>query len=231
MGPILRALLLVAVVHLAAPVPSAAQDPGEVPEDLGLFRIARLQYAGGGDWYANPSSLPNLLVEMERRTGIPAAEGEVSVTLDDERLYSYPLLYLTGHGTIRPSPGDLQRLRRYLDAGGFLWADDNYGLDDSFRQMVAELYPGQALVPIGSDHPIFRSFYDLPGLPKIHEHDGDPARGFGIFDQGRLAVFYTWSSDIGDGLEDPAVHNDPPQAREAAIRMAVNVCVYALTQP
>jgi hypothetical protein len=231
MSPLHRAMLLVAAVYLAAPVRCPAQGPAEVPEDLGEFRIGRLQYAGGGDWYANPSSLPNLLAQLRQRTGIPTADHEVSVTLDDERLYSYPLIYITGHGTIRPSPGDLQRLRRYLDAGGFLWADDNYGLNTSFRAMIAELYPEKTLVPLASDHPIYRSFYELPGLPKIHEHDGDPAQGFGIFDHGRLAVYYTWSSDIGDGLEDPEVHNDPPDVREAAMRMAINVCVYAMTQP
>ena len=115
-----------------------APGPDDVPEELGLFRIARTQDAGGGDWYANPSSLPNLLTEIRRRTGIAASDTDVPVTLDDERLYSYPMLYVTGHGTLRPSPGDLERLRRYLDAGGFLWVDDNYGLDSSFRQMIAE---------------------------------------------------------------------------------------------
>lgn len=208
-----------------------AQGLEQAPEDLGQFRVGRLQYAGGGDWYANPSSLPNLLTELERRTGVPCSDREANVTLDDERLYRYPMLYATGHGTMRPSSGDLERLRRYLDAGGFLWVDDNYGLDESFRQLIGELYPEQELVPVGSGHPIFHAFYDLPGLPKIHEHDGEPAQGFGIFDNGRLAVFYSWSSDIGDGLEDPAVHGDTPEGREAAIQMAVNVCMYALTQP
>jgi hypothetical protein len=141
------------------------------------------------------------------------------------------MLYVTGHGTIRPSASDLERLRRYLDAGGFLWVDDNYGLDESFRQLAGDLYPDATLTPLGSDHPIYHSYYDLPGLPKIHEHDGLPAQGFGIFDNGRMAVFYTWSSDIGDGLEDASVHNDSPEAREAAMRMAVNVCVFAMTQP
>jgi hypothetical protein len=216
------------------PLPGLAQSerPDAVPEDLGRFRVARLQYAGGGDWYANPSSLPNLLEELEARTGIRTHSDDVPVTLDDERLYSYPMLYATGHGTIRPTNADLERLRRYLKAGGFLWVDDNYGLDDSFRAMAGQLFPDWPLQPVSSSHPIYRSFYDLPGLPKIHEHDGDRAQGFAIFDErGRMAVFYSWSSDIGDGLEDPAVHGDAPQIREAAMQMAVNVCVFALTQP
>jgi len=227
------ALLLLGTV-LATPSWGRAQSggPDAIPEDLGHFRVGRLQYAGGGDWYANPSSLPNLLEELEARTGIRTWADDVPVTLDDERLYSYPMLYATGHGTIRPTGADLERLRRYLDSGGFLWVDDNYGLDESFRTMVGELYPDRRLEPLSSRHPIYRAYYDLPGLPKVHEHDGDPAQGYGVFDgQGRLAILYTWSSDIGDGLEDPAVHDNPPQVREAAIQMAVNVCVFALTQP
>jgi len=121
--------------------------------------------------------------------------------------------------------------RRYLDGGGFLYADDNYGLDNSFRQMLKELYPEDELVAIGSDHPIYHSFYDLAGLPKIHKHDGEPAQGFGVFRGGRMVVFYTYSSDIGDGLEDVIVHGDPPATREAATRMAVNILMYALTHP
>jgi Domain of unknown function (DUF4159) len=200
-------------------------------QDRARWQIARLHYSGGGDWYANPSSLPNLHEELARRLGIAVAEREAVVTLDDERLFGYPMLYVTGHGTFRLSSPDLSRLRRYLDAGGMLWVDDNYGIDSSFRAAIAKLYPDRRLLPLGSEHPIYSAYYDLPGLPKIHEHDGDPAQGFGILDGEHLAVFYTWSSDIGDGLEDAAVHNDPPQAREAAMKMAINVCVFALTQP
>jgi hypothetical protein len=215
---------------LAALVPASAAAQ-EAPQSLGTFQVARLQYAGGGDWYANPSSFPNLLRELQLRTGIPTAGEEATVTLDDERLYAFPMLCVTGHGTIRPSPADLQRLRGYLDRGGFLWVDDNYGIDKSFRAMVAELYPDAKLVPLSSRHPIYRSFYPLPGLPKIHEHDGDPAQGFALMHEGRMAIYYTWSTDIGDGIEDPEVHNDPAEKREAAMRMAVNICYYALTQP
>lgn len=220
---------LLAAAALAAglgPGPAAAR-PGELPE----VRIARLHYEGGGDWYCDPSSLPNWQEEFARRTGIPTAPTEIVVTLDSEDLYQYPFLYVSGHGRIALAEDDLQELRRYLEAGGFLYADDNYGLDASFRQMVARLFPEEELVPIGAEHPIYHSFYDLPGLPKIHQHDGEPAQGFGVFHQGRLVVFYTWSSDIGDGLEDPDVHGDPPATREAAIRMAVNVLMYALTHP
>lgn len=199
--------------------------------DLAEVRIARLHYDGGGDWYCDPSSLPNWLELFAARTGVRTAGSEVVLTLDSEDLYQYPFLYLSGHGRIALSDPELVELRRYLDAGGFLYADDNYGLDASFREMVHQLYPGQELIPLGSNHPIYHSFYDLAGLPKIHQHDGEPAQGYGVFRNGRLVIFYSWSADIGDGLEDADVHGDPPAAREAAARMAVNVLMYALTHP
>lgn len=219
-------------VALALGLLAAAGGAPAAPEGAGagLVQVARLQY-GGGDWYGNPTSLPNWLALFNARTGIPTAAREAVVTLDSEDLHRYPLLYLTGHGRIALNPRELESLRRYLDAGGFLWADDNYGLNASFRAMVAELYPDAELVPLGSDHPLYHCYYDLPGLPKIHEHDGDPAQGFGIVRDGRLVLYYTWSSDIGDGLEDPDVHGDPADVREAAARMAVNVLTYALTRP
>ncbi len=219
-------LLLCSLFVLLLPVQAAAR--GELWPEV---RIARLHYDGGGDWYCDPSSLPNWLEAFRNRTGVPTAESEAVVTLDSEDLYQYPFLYLSGHGRIAPGDEDLRELRRYLDAGGFLYADDNYGLDASFRQMVARLYPEEELVPIGSEHPIYRAYYDLPGLPKIHRHDGEPAQGFGVFHQGRLVLFYTYSADIGDGLEDAPVHGDPPEVREAAQRMAVNILMYALTHP
>lgn len=200
-------------------------------DELGLFHIARLHYPGGGDWYANPSSLPNLLVGLRERTGLDAASEPAVVTLDDERLFRFPMLYITGHGTIRLDDADRRRLRRYLDAGGFLWADDNYGLDESLRELVRELYPDASLVPVSGQHRIYRAYYELPGLPKVHEHDGEPAQGYAVYDGGRMAIFYSYSSDIGDGLEDAQVHGAPPALREAALKMAINVCWFALTQP
>jgi hypothetical protein len=218
---------LLAAVLLAAVLVHARPDAGDPLE----LCVARLHYGGGGDWYCNPSSLPNLLREFRERTGIATTATEGVVTLDSEDLYRYPLLYASGHGRIALSPEELDDMRRYLDAGGFLWADDNYGFDPSFREVVAQLYPDRELEPIGSGHPIYRSFYQLTGLPKIHQHDGDPAQAFGVQKDGRLVIYYTWSSDIGDGLEDPEVHGDPPPVREAAARLAVNVLMYALTRP
>jgi hypothetical protein len=213
---------------LAATLAVLAGTAGAAASEI---TIARLQYGGGGDWYCDPSSLPNWLDQFELRTGIPTADAEVVVTLDSEDLYRYPLLYLSGHGRIHLDDGELAELRRFLEAGGFLYADDNYGLDESFREMAARLYPDLPLVRIGSDHPIYHSYYDLAGLPKIHEHDGEPAQGFGVIKDGRLVIYYSYSSDIGDGLEDPEVHGDPAATREAAARMAVNILMYALTHP
>jgi len=194
------------------------------------FTIAQLQYRGGGDWYANPTSLPNLLAAVRARTGIVADERPATVSLDDEALPLHPFLYMTGHGRVFLDEQEVLALRGHLERGGFLWADDNYGMDESFRREMAKVFPGSPLTELPFDHGIYHSFYDFPGgLPKIHEHDGGPPHGYGIFHDGRLVVFYSFNTDIGDGMEDPEVHNDPPEKREAALRLGVNVVVYALT--
>ena len=192
--------------------------------------IGRLRYGGGGDWYADPSSLPNLLREFSARTGIPTAGSERIVGPGDPQLYMSPFLYMTGHGNIKLSGNEVSRLRDHLMQGGFLYADDNYGMDESFRRMVAELFPERELVTVPLDHPVYDCFYRLDGPPKIHEHDGRPPQGLGVFDGDRLMIFYTYESDVGDGLEDPEVHGDPPGKRAEAVRMAVNVLYYALTR-
>ncbi|MEK7380672.1 MAG: DUF4159 domain-containing protein [Gemmatimonadota bacterium] len=191
--------------------------------------IGRLQYDGGGDWYANPSSLPNLLKEIGLRTTIPVESREVALTLSDARLWDVPYLYLTGHGNLRWSEAELVTLRRYLARGGFLHIDDSYGMDESVRREVLRLYPENPLVEVPLEHPIYQVVYRFPrGLPKIHEHDNKPAQGFGIFLDGRLVLFYSYQSDLGDGWEDPQVHRDPPAIRDAAIRMGVNLVAYAV---
>lgn len=216
-------LLLAALGLVAAAVLAAPAQPGLV--------LARLKYGGGGDWYSNPTSLPNLARALEERTAIPVAQlAEARVAPLDEDLCDYPLIYMNGHGRIRLTDGEAQRLRRYLLGGGFLFADDNYGMDESFRETMHQLFPERELVVVPFDHAIYHSFYDFcNGPPKIHEHDGRPSQGLGIFDRGRLMVFYTYESDIGDGLEDPDVHEDPPAKREDALRMAINVVVYAVS--
>ena len=192
--------------------------------------IARLQYDGGGDWYANPSSLPNLLEAIRQRTTLQVASEEARVRLTDDRLWDYPFLHMTGHGNVSWTPEEGKRLRQYLERGGFLHADDNYGLDESFRREIAKVFPDRPLVDVPLSHPIYHLVYEFPkGIPKIHEHDGKPPRGFGIFLGDRLVVYYSYESDLGNGWEDPTVHNDPPALHEAALRMGVNLFTYAVT--
>ncbi|HJU67076.1 MAG TPA: DUF4159 domain-containing protein [Gemmatimonadaceae bacterium] len=192
--------------------------------------VARVQYDGGGDWYANPSSIPNLLAAIAERTTLPVERREARVTLLDDRLWDYPFLHITGHGNIKLSDREVERLREYLTRGGFLHVSDNYGLDSSFRREIARVFPERPLVDVPLKHPIYNLVYEFPkGLPKIHEHDGKPPRGLGIFLGDRLAVFYDYEADLGDGWEDPDVHKDPPELHEAALRMGVNLFVYAIT--
>ena len=206
--------------------PSAA-----TPEPATQVTIARLQYDGGGDWYVGPSTLPNLLSEIRQRTGIPVVTQPPSVRLRDPALWDYPFLFMSGHGNILFSDEDVEILRRYLLSGGFLLANDSYGLDASFRREIGRVFPDKELVELPADHPIYRFFYTMPrGIPKIHEHDKKPPQGFGIFHEGRLVVFYAYESDIGDGWEDASVHGDPAEVREQAFRMGVNIFLFALAQ-
>jgi hypothetical protein len=159
------------------------------------------------------------------------AEREATVRPLDADLRDHPYLYLTGHGNVRFSPRERAALRAYLLDGGFLHADDNYGLDESFRREMREMFPERELAELPPDHPVFHVLYDFPeGLPKIHEHDGKPPQAFGIFEKGRLIVFYSYESDLGDGWEDPEVHGDPPEIREAALRMGLNLFLHVLGQ-
>ena len=216
----LRAVALVAA--LAIPLSAAGRAP--------RLTIARLQYDGGGDWYANPSSIPNLLEAIRERTSLPVERTEARVTLMDEKLWDYPFVHMTGHGNVKLTDAEVVRLREYLQRGGFLHADDNYGLDESFRREMKRVFPDRELVDVPLSHPIYHAVYEFPkGLPKIHEHDGKPARGFGIFLGDRLAVYYSYESDLGNGWEDPETYKDPIALHEAALRMGINLFVYAVT--
>ena len=191
--------------------------------------IARLQYEGG-DWYGNPSSIPNLIEAINDRTSLKVEKTEGRVTLMDDRLWDYAFLHVTGHGDMRFSDAEVDRLRQYLLRGGFLHVSDNYGLDPNFRREIARVFPDRPLVDVPLTHPIYHLVYDLPkGVPKVHEHDGKPARGLGVFIGDRLAVFYDFSADLGNGWEDPGTYNDPPDLHEAALQMGVNLFVYAVT--
>ena len=194
------------------------------------FTIARVQYGGGGDWYSDPSSLTNLLAAIKERTNIRAAPREAVVKITDPELFEHPYLYMTGHGNIHFTDDEVKILRTYFRAGGFLHADDNYGMDSSFRREIVKIFPDSPFVELPFDHAIYHSFYEFPdGLPKIHEHDGKPPQGFGIFYENRLIVFYTYECDLGDGWEDPDVHDDPPEKREQALQIGINIVMYSLT--
>jgi len=220
-------LALLAGLFLTSPL--LAQGPSTAAPPTALMTIGRLHYDGGGDWYANPSSLPNLLKAIGERTTLSTAPREVPVRLTDEEVWDIPYLYMTGHGNVRFSDAELVILRRWLAQGGFLHVDDNYGMDESIRRELRRLFPDQALVDVPLDHPVYRLVYSFPrGIPKIHEHDGKPAQGLGLFLEGRLVVFYSYQTDLGDGWEDPEVHKDPAEKREAALRMGVNLFAYAV---
>lgn len=224
-------LAVVATLTLAPPGARAQVPAASAESDPGRVTIARLHYGGGGDWYANPSSLPNLLARIARDTRLPVAAREVVVTPTSPQLREHPYIYMTGHGNVRFGADELEALRSYLLAGGFLHADDNYGMDESFRREMRRLFPDKELVPIPHDHPLYSVVHAMPdGLPKVHEHDGQPAQGLGLFHEGRLIVFYSYQSDLGDGWEDADVHDDPEATRERALRMGVNLFAYAVMQ-
>ena len=212
--------LLIATSLAVAPL-AAQQDA--------TLTIGRLQYGGGGDWYANQSSITNLLEAIRDRTALPVATRERVVRLTGPELWEVPYLHMTGHGNVRFSDEEAAALRAFLENGGFLHADDNYGMDDSFRREMARIFPDNPLLEVPWDHEVYHIFYDFPqGIPKIHEHDGLPAQAFGLFIDGRLAVYYTYQADLSDGWEDPEVHGDPAAVREAALRMGVNLFLYAV---
>lgn len=208
----------------------AARCPAQLPDPPASFTMARLKFGGGGDWYNGPTEIPNLLAFIRSRTRIQTAEREARVEIMDEDLFAYPVLYLTGHGNIRFTEDEVMRLRTYLEHGGFLFANDDYGLDRAFRREIKRTFPDKELVELPPSFGIFQSPFPFPdGLPKIHEHDGKRPQAFGIFHEGRLVVFYNYECDLGDGWNDAAVHNDPPEKRDAALKMGTNVVVWALT--
>jgi hypothetical protein len=194
------------------------------------MKIAKLQYEGGGDWYANPSSVPNLIEFISRNSTIPLDPEEYVVKPGGTQIFSYPFVYMTGHGRFLLSPEDAQNLRTYLVSGGFLHVDDNYGMDKFVRMELKKVFPELDLVELPFDHPIYHQQYDFTkGLPKVHEHGNKPPQGLALIWQGRVVCFYTFECDLGDGWEDPQVHNDPEEVRQQALRMGLNIFMYALT--
>lgn len=186
------------------------------------FQLARLKYGGGGDWYNDPDAIPNLCRELNGRTNIKVSEDEAQVSLTDDKLYNYPFLFMTGHGNVNFSEEEIVRLRRFLETGGFLYVDDDYGMDESLRRELVRAFPQSELVELPDDDPIYHAVYEFPsGPPKIHEHYEGPPKGLGLFIQGRLAVYYTYNSNVSDGWT--AAHKDPPEVREQAFRMGINI--------
>ena len=194
--------------------------------------IPRLRYSGGGDWYSDPTSMLNLMRQAKKRLNIPTQVDDVVVSISDTDLFKYPMLFVSGHGRIKFKDFELNRLRTYLDNGGFLWADDDFGFDKYIRHEIGRLYPGKKLKILATSNPIFHMAYDMPnGLPKVHEHDGKPPVAYAIFDKGRMTVLYTHDCDIGDGTADKGVHpGDSDAIREKAMKTALNILTYVMTQ-
>lgn len=204
---------------------------GQTVQRQADFRIARLQYSGGGDWYNDPSSLPNMMDYLRAHTTIRVADEDINVSLNDEDLFAHPFLFMTGHGRISFSERETERLHTFLTNGGFLYADDDYGMDEYFRREMKRVFPDKELVQVPFSHPIFHCHFDFPdGLPKIHEHDGGPPQAFAYFHNGHMVAFYSFNTNISDGWPDPQVHGDPPDVRERAFQMGTNIIIYALTQ-
>lgn len=211
-------LLLTAVLLLSL-------TPAEKP-----LKIALLKYNGGGDWYANPTSLPNLAKYCNQAMGMNFENEIPTVEVGSPELFNYPFVHMTGHGNVVFSEAELDNLRTYLVGGGFLHADDNYGMDPFIRPQLEKLFPGTKLVELPFSHPIFHQKFEFPnGLPKIHEHDNKAPQAFGLFHEGRLVALYTYECDLGDGWEDQDVHKDPNDVREKALKMGANIIRYVFS--
>jgi len=223
---ILRILLFLSICALDA----YAQTPRMVNRLASQFRIARLKYEGGGDWYNDPTEEPNLLRFVKNNTNIEVNAEYTWVDIASDDIFNYPFLFLTGHGNVDFSEAEAKRLRAYLEAGGFLYIDDDYGLDKPIRREMKKVFPDQEFQELPYTHGIYHAHFEFPkGVPKTHEHDGKPPQGFGLFIDKRMCVYYTYESNPSDGWDDPEVHNDPPEKREEALRFGTNIVVWALT--
>jgi Domain of unknown function (DUF4159) len=205
----------------------ASEKPTEKSRSETCWSMARLKYGGGGDWYSGPSMLVNLSKRLKSDLGLAICQEDQTVGLLDGNLYDFPILFMTGHGNVAFAEEERKVLREYLLRGGLLFADDNFGMDSSFRREMKVLFPNHPLAALDIKHPVFHSFYSFPqGLPKVHEHNGKKATAYGIVVEGRTVVFYSYESDLGNGWEDADVHKDPPELRESALKMGVNVVAW-----
>lgn len=224
-----RRLLRWSVLSVLLPAWFSVAVPQTLPAS-GAFAITRLKYAGGGDWYNDPSAEVNLLTFLHERTGIPVDAHYQFVSILSDNFFSSPFLFITGHGNISFSEDEVQRMRTYLENGGFLYADDDYGMDKAFRREMKKVFPNGEFVELPFNHPLYHAPYDFSyGPPKTHEHNNKPPQGFGLFYEGRLVVYYTYESNPSDGWADPDVHNDPESKRQEALRFGTNIVVWALT--
>lgn len=195
------------------------------------LKIAKLKYNGGGDWYANKTSLPNLARFCNENIKTNIDEQDAIVEIGSPELFDYSWVYMTGHGNVVFSSQEAQNLRNYLVSGGFLHIDDNYGLDQYVRLEMKKVFPELEFIELPHDHEIYNQKYKFPeGLPKIHEHDKKPPQGFGLIYEGKLVCYYSYESDLGNGWEDQRIHNDPQSVRLKALRMGANIISYAFTQ-
>lgn len=194
------------------------------------IKIAKLKYNGGGDWYTNKTALPNLIRFFNQNLKGNIHPEEDIIEVGDRKIFQYPYIYMTGHGNVVFSPRDVENLKSYLLAGGFLHIDDNYGLAEFARREMKKVFPEHNFVDLPYNHPVFQQRYKFSGgLPKIHEHDGKPAQGFGIIHEGRLVCFFSYESDLGNGWEDRSVHNVPEERRQEALKMGANLLQFAFT--
>ena len=201
------------------------------PQQGKAFQIARLKYNGGGDWYNGPTEEVNLLNFVKAHTNIEVKPEYTFADLSTDEIFNYPFLFMTGHGNVVFSDDEAARLRKYLENGGFLYIDDDYGLDKAMRREMKKVFPDKDFIEIPFDFPLYHILYNFDsGPPKIHEHNGKPPQGFGIFIDKRLAVYYTYESNPSDGWDDPDVHKDPEQKREEALKFGTNLVVYALSE-
>ena len=190
--------------------------------------IAVLKYNGGGDWYSNPTSLPNLIQFCNSNINTKIDSKPATVEPGSTDIFQFPFVHMTGHGNVIFNENEIENLRNYLLGGGFLHIDDNYGMNEYIRKEIKKLFPEKELTEIPANHPLFSAAFDFPnGLPKIHEHDALPPQAFGIFDNDRLVLLFTLESDLGDGWESPDVHNDPEEVRQKALKMGANIIKYA----
>jgi len=196
----------------------------------GTYQLAVMKYSGGGDYYANPTALPNLIAYTNQNLGTNISKDVPYVEVGSTDLFQYPMVHMTGHGNVVFSSAEAENLRTYLLAGGFLHIDDNYGMDEFIRVELKKVFPNNQLIELPFDHPIFHQKYDFNGLPKIHEHDGKRPQAFGIIENGRLVCLYTYETDLSDGWEDQPVHNDPPEKRTQALQMGANILMYAFME-